>query len=92
MVIVMVVTIRELLEDLYILGRMDGYSLHQFQCVEDDYDGERWFEKVSKVANKYDIEIPNYDDWKPWDKAIALNDIVETVIKTEIYQLIKEQN
>lgn len=81
--------IRELLEDLYRLGRMDGFAQHQFDCVEDDYDAERWFEKIAVIGEKYNIETPNYEDWEPWEKAMDLNDIVETKIKDEIYQLIK---
>ena len=84
--------IGELLKDLYKLGTMDGFAQHQFDCAEDDYDAERWFKKVSKVARKYDIDTPNYKDWEPWEKAIALNDIVKTVIKTQIYLLIDKKN
>ena len=81
----------ELLEYLYILGRMDGYSLHQFECVEDDYDAKKWFEGIVKIAEKLNIRVPNYsDDYEPWERPIALNDVVKTIIKTEIYQLIEE--
>ena len=81
--------VRILLEDLCRLGRMDGYALHQFQCVEDDYDAERWFESISEIAKKYDIEIPDYENYDPWEKAVCLNIKVEDVIKDKIYQLIK---
>ena len=84
--------IGKLLEDLYRLGKMNGFTQHQFDCAEDDYDAERWFEKVSKIAKEYDINIPNYEDWEPWEKAIALNDIVKTIIKNQIYLLIDEKN
>ena len=80
---------RDLLEDLYKLGVNDGISQHQFDCVEDDYDAERWFEEIAEIGEKYDIKIPEYEDWEPWDKAMALNSIVKTTIKAEIYQLIK---
>lgn len=82
--------VRELLEDLYRLGRIDGFTQHQFDCIEDDYDAKRWFEKISKIAKKYDVKIKDYDeDWEPWEKAIDLNDIVKTKIQDEICQLIK---
>lgn len=85
--------IGKLLEDLYRLGAMDGFAQHQFDCSEDDYDAERWFEKVSKIAQEYDIDIPNYDeDWEPWEKPIDLNNIVKTEIRTQIYLLIDEKN
>lgn len=84
------INVGELLEDLYRLGRIDGFAQHQFDCIEDDYDAEIWFEQISKIAKKYNIEIKEYnEDWKPWEKAIDLNNIVETKIKDEIYQLIK---
>lgn len=45
-----------------------------------------------RIGKEYDINIPNYEDWEPWEKAIALNDIVKTTIKTQIYLLIDEKN
>lgn len=81
----------ELLEYLYTLGRMDGYALRQFQCVEDDYDTIKWFEGIVNVAEKLNIRIPNYnEDYEVWEKPIALNDVVKTIIKTKIYQMIEE--
>ena len=82
--------VRELLEDLYRLGRIDGFAQHQFDCAEDDYDAKKWFEKISKIAKKYNVVIKDYDeDWEPWEKAIDLNNMVESKIKDEVYQLIK---
>lgn len=90
MVVIIVGNVRELLEYLYILGRMDGYCLHQFQCVEDDYDAKKWFEGIVKIAEKLNIRVPNYsEDYEPWEKPIDLNNVVKTIIENEIYQLIK---
>lgn len=83
--------INQLLEDLYRLGKMDGFVHHQF-CYEDDYDAEKWLQEISKIANEYNIRIPNYsDDYEAWEKPIDLNDVVKTIIQNEIYLLIDEK-
>ena len=52
--------IGKLLEDLYRLGKIDGFAQHKFDCTEDDYDAKKWFEKISEIGKEYDINIPNY--------------------------------
>lgn len=79
----------KLLEEFYDLGREDGFREHQFDCVEDDYDAERWFEGLEEIARKHNVDTDGYDS-DPWENASCLNYNIKKQLINEIKELIGE--
>lgn len=79
----------KLLEEFYDLGREDGFREHQFDCVEDDYDAECWFEELEEIAKKHNVNTDGYNS-DPWDNASCLNYNIKKQLTNEIKELIDE--
>lgn len=79
----------KLLEEFYELGQEDGFREHQFDCVEDDYDAECWFENLEDIAKKYNVSTDGYN-YEPWENASCLNLQIKKQIINEIKELIGE--
>lgn len=79
--------LEKLLDELYELGIDDGIRQHQFDCSEDDYDGECWFDDLMDIAEKHEMELKDYGDWDAWEKAIDLNHLVKEQIISEIEKI-----
>lgn len=79
----------KLLEEFYDLGREDGFREHQFDCVEDDYDAERWFEGLEKIAKEHNVDTDGYNS-DPWENASCLNYNIKKQLINEIKELIGE--
>lgn len=79
----------KLLEEFYDLGREDGFREHQFDCVEDDYDAERWFEGLEEIAKEHNVDTDGYNS-DPWENASCLNYNIKKQLINEIKELIGE--
>ena len=79
----------KLLEEFYDLGREDGFREHQFDCAEDDYDAERWFEGLEEIARKHNVDTDGYES-DPWDNASCLNYNIKKQLINEIKELVGE--
>lgn len=80
----------KLLEALYELGKEDGFKEHQFDCAEDDYDGELWFEWLEEIAKEYNVSTDGYDG-DAWENASCLNYNIRKQIITEIKKELDER-
>lgn len=79
----------KLLEEFYDLGKEDGFKEHQFDCVQDDYDAECWFEELEEIAKKHNVSTDDYNS-DPWENASCLNYHIKKQLINEIKELIGE--